>query len=63
MLFFILMQMTMLVLGTFWLVLGIFEVSENHYLIASTGRELGPNVALSSLAKKWEVESGRSSKI
>lgn len=57
------MQMTMLVLGTFWLVLGIFEVSENHYLIASTGRELGPNVALSSLAKKWEAESGRSSKI
>jgi len=53
--FFIVIQMTVPVFGTFWLVLLLFEVSENHYTVASMSTGLGSTVnplALNSLAKK-----------
>lgn len=61
--FFILIQMTMPVFGTFWFGLMLFKVSENHYPVASMSTGSGPTVnplALNSLAKKkwsgiWEV--------
>lgn len=61
--FFILIQMIMLVFGTFWFVLMLSEVSDNHYPIASMSISLGSTVnplALNYLSKKklngiWEV--------
>lgn len=67
--FFILIQITMPVFGTFWFVLILFDVSENHNPIACMSTGLGSIVnplTLNSLTKKkwcgiWEVLKNKAS--